>query len=243
MAGKPKDLTGQKFGRLLAIRLSETLNNKVAWLWRCDCGAEKEIRAGDVVSGKTRSCGCFRSEALRERPNGVQHGHASRIRGKSKEYSSWESMRKRCSPTAPYDVKRRYFDKGITVCDRWQDSFEAFIEDMGLRPDNTEGIRWSLDRIDNSKGYYKENCRWATQFQQVHNRNLTCRTNTGESNISLKVVKGIEHYCVALCHMGFRYGRLFSCRKYGKDTAIKLAIDWRNELTLKLGVESNAKTN
>lgn len=79
-------------------------------------------------------------------------------------YKSWQSMKERC-----YNPKStsyfRYGEKGITICNRWLDSFENFLADMGERPEGT-----TIDRIDGSKGYCKENCRWATKIDQSRNR-------------------------------------------------------------------------
>lgn len=79
-------------------------------------------------------------------------------------YKCWLNMKDRCgNPNTP--TYKHYGGRGITVCDRWQKSFKDFLSDMGEKPDNL-----SLDRIDNNKGYYKENCRWATEQQQRINR-------------------------------------------------------------------------
>lgn len=85
-------------------------------------------------------------------------------------YKSWSEMIYRCKKTG----KLYWCDRGIRVCERWK-KFENFLEDMGERPDGK-----TLDRIDNSKGYYKTNCRWATSKEQNRNKrnNLVLRGKT-----------------------------------------------------------------
>lgn len=91
-----------------------------------------------------------------------RHGHAGRRRFSS-TYQSWASMIQRATnPRRP--CAHCYVLNGVTVCDRWR-TFENFLADMGERPAGT-----SLDRVDNSKGYYPENCRWATTAQQANNK-------------------------------------------------------------------------
>lgn len=88
-----------------------------------------------------------------------------RINGKlTKEYQAWKAMKSRCY--SPSTKKcRDYQIKGIIVCSEWLNDFDKFLEDMGECPNNL-----SLDRIDNDKSYYKENCRWTTNSEQAKNR-------------------------------------------------------------------------
>lgn len=83
------------------------------------------------------------------------------------EYISWYCMKNRCY-NKNYIGYHRYGGRGITICDRWMKSFTAFLKDMGQRP----FLKAQIDRIDNNKGYYKENCRWATPAQNSQNGSL-----------------------------------------------------------------------
>lgn len=91
--------------------------------------------------------------------------YKTKINGKeTTTWNSYSKMKQRCT-NKNHDAYLRYGGRGITVCQRWLDSFENFVDDMGVRPNGM-----TLDRIDNTKGYYKENCRWATVKQQCRNR-------------------------------------------------------------------------
>jgi len=131
----------------------------------CDCGAETIADVGDLLKGGTTSCGCMRStRAAKLRDVSLKHSHTW-AGGKSPEYRIWQSMKTRCFN--PKHVKfSNYGGRGITVCQRWKDSFPAFLEDMGLRPDPS----LTLDRINNDGDYEPANCRWATASEQNSNR-------------------------------------------------------------------------
>jgi len=149
------DLTGQKFGRLTVIKMiDERLNNgRIQWKCKCECGKIKNITGIYLRQGESRSCGCLHKDNIKK-----THGLS-----KCKTYKTWSHMIQRCENSKRIKYKD-YGGRGIKVCERWH-KFENFYEDMGERPDKT-----TLDRIDNNKGYYKENCRWATSKQQSRNK-------------------------------------------------------------------------
>lgn len=113
-------------------------------------------------------------EKIRLASKMVKHGMVG-----SPTYYSWKRMKERCTPG--YHESCYYFDKGISVCQEWQESFTKFLEDMGERPDGT-----SLDRIDPEKGYSKDNCRWASYRLQSINRGMMSNNHSGYKGVSWK---------------------------------------------------------
>ncbi len=139
---------------------------------RCECGSIVIVAGGHLSSGNTRSCGCYRARANRERS--TTHGHHP-AGHPSPTYTTWANMRSRCgNPASQY--YRIYGGRGISVCEQWA-SFAVFLADMGEKPSGC-----SIDRIDNERGYEPSNCRWATAKEQGRNkRNNRIIAHNGES--------------------------------------------------------------
>jgi hypothetical protein len=152
------DLTGQQYGRLRVLGFLR-LDKVARWACVCDCGNLIEARSNALRIGNTKSCGCLRSENTLKAL--IKHGLS-----RTPTQRSWMGIKQRCLNPKNPDF-HGYGGRGITMCESWM-SFSSFLSDMGECPTGM-----SIDRIDNEKGYYKENCKWATQTEQVRNRRKT----------------------------------------------------------------------
>jgi predicted DNA-binding transcriptional regulator AlpA len=172
------DLTNKKFGRLKVLRFSHKDDLwRHFWLCVCDCGNEKTVNYYNLKSGATKSCGCLRSEKARR----IKHGMS-----KTRFHNIYKGIRQRC-----FDKKvecySRYGGKGIRC---YWDTFEEFKSDMYesyLKHIEKHGEKnTTIDRIENEKGYFKENCRWATIKEQALNRKDTtvCYYNGGKISLN-----------------------------------------------------------
>lgn len=162
------DLTGTVYGRLTAIEPTDgrIAAGSVIWLCRCECGNEVMVPTNRLRSGNTRSCGCLFADS-HFRKHGMSY---------SVEYKTWQAMKSRCQDSNNGRFSD-YGGRGITVCERWLESFENFFEDMGLRP----GKGYSIERRDNDAGYSPENCHWATDVEQRANQRA--RTTNAETDV------------------------------------------------------------
>jgi hypothetical protein len=158
---KALDITGQRFGKLIAIQKAGSYKSPsrkhVLWECKCDCGGEVITRLNALRTGTVNSCGCLRGK------KSFKHG----LIGTS-EYTCWSRMKDRCFNPKSLDYPN-YGGRGITVCDEWKKSFTKFFEHMGKKP----SVRHSIDRINCDGNYEPENCRWATPLEQSRNRRNT----------------------------------------------------------------------
>lgn len=192
------DITGNRYGRWTVIKRSERKDKygKSIWICKCDCGNIKEVQRGNLVSGYSKSCGCLKIEISIEKivKFSTSHGFSKR-KNRSPTYKSWLSMKQRC-----YTEKRKNFKnyggRGIYVCDRWKNSFENFLLDMGERPPGT-----SLDRIDVNGNYEPSNCRWADSETQYNNTRRNVYVNYEGNKVTLAQLSRIT---------GVKYSKLRS---------------------------------
>lgn len=162
--------------RLTFLGDTPTPTTRPRWgVYACECGWIGKKVISEVNYGTTRSCGCLKREFITRAS--TKHGHAKRG-ASTATHRSWMAMRERVlNPNQNH--WHRYGGRGITFVDRWN-IYENFLADMGEKPANK-----TLDRIDNDKGYSKENCRWASKAEQIYNKSNTLRVEWNGQSLTI----------------------------------------------------------
>ncbi len=209
------DLTGQRFGRWVVLKKAPPRpSGNAYWVCKCDCGTVKEVSGQSLRNRDSTSCGCYQKERFSEMWR--RHG-----KSKTRLYNVWSSMRERCyCPSC--DAYQYYGADGITVCDEWQDysAFERWALSHGYDP-TAKSHQCTIDRIDNTKGYSPDNCRWVDSITQSNNqrKNIILVFN-GES-------KSVAEWSRQL---GWNYGVIYNrIVRYGWDvkrTLTEPPRDW-----------------
>lgn len=179
------DLSGRRFGRLVAVKRVRTQSGIYKWACRCDCGSNVEVRIDGLTSGRAKSCGCFKRDR-------VSQTHETHGLSKHPLYKCWVSMWERCTDPENQSYGN-YGGRGIKVCDRWAD-IRNFIADMGPKPKGG-----SIDRINNNAGYSPDNCRWADRQTQSRNRRTSRIIDVGGREMC--VSEAGEKYGVGLSNL------------------------------------------
>lgn len=193
------DVVGKRYGKWTVVCLVErTKPLSCRVLVKCDCGSEKHLNLQVLKNGKSKSCGCFRSEAMRKRSN--YHGLQ-----KTALYGVWVNMKTRCynKKNAKYPC---YGGRGITVCDEWKHNFMEFRK-FAIKNGWNDSLQ--IDREDNDKCYTPENCRFVTREVNINNQQVLRKSNTSgyrgvkrnkSSWVASVRISGFPH----LCKSGFK---------------------------------------
>jgi hypothetical protein len=165
MGRKIKDISGLRFGRLIAVEIvGITKKQERIWKCKCDCGNETEVTVVRLMNGTTKSCGCIQKELSSKRAKtGISkiHGyHGTRV------YICYKSMMERCCNPNNRAYKN-YGGRGIKICDEWMHNPKAFI-DWALNNGYKDNL--TIERINVNGNYEPSNCKWATIKQQNNNR-------------------------------------------------------------------------
>lgn len=195
MANHRSDITGMRFGRLVAVEpVGKARDGQYIWHCKCDCGGTKDAILSNLKHGSVRSCGClaneFRVKAIKKWHEEHPHNHATHGETETRLFKIWSGMRARCRGLSYTE----YHGRGISVCEEWDLSFEAF-RDWALKNGYKDNL--SIDRIDNSGNYEPGNCRWADRIVQSNNRRSN-RLVTYQGK-----TKTLAEWCRAL---GLKYG-------------------------------------
>lgn len=216
--GRLQDLTGKKFGRLVAVEIVS--KKPTRWLCKCDCGNDTSATTMNLNSGNVKSCGCLSIDNFKERS--ITHGRTN-----SKEHRAWFSVKQRCY-YQEHSAYSYYGGRGIVMSDRLRNNFEAFYEEIGEYP--RDGKKYSVERIDNSLGYVEGNIMWIESEKQARNKNKRQDNTSGYTGVNWTFNRKTGKKLSAVITWyedGAKKSKSFSANKYGLLPSFAMACEYR----------------
>lgn len=206
------DLTGLKINRWDVIKRVPSQDNIAWWHCVCECGNTSIVKSADLRYNKSKSCGCLSREVASDYMK--THG-----KSKTKTYKIWKGMKRRCN-NLNNKAYPGYGGRGVSVCERWESSYEEFLKDMGECPDG-----YSIERMDVNGSYKQGNCIWIPLKDQARNKRKQVSNTSGYTGVYF--VKGRNSWVAMINNKdGLKKTKHFSIKKYG-DSAKILANGWR----------------
>ena len=173
-----KNLIGNRYGRLVVIAKADPLNGHTRWMCKCDCGKECIVHKSSLLSGNTKSCGCFRVENAKKLYSGVRQND-------KQLYSVWAGIKQRCN-NRNHKSYHNYGGRGIKMDSEWANNYETFYN-WAIQSGYKSGLE--IDRIDNDGDYCASNCRFVDRSTQANNkRNVKLYTIDG-------ITKSLPQWC------------------------------------------------
>lgn len=237
------DITGEIYGQLTAVSSTGDKNNNGSYIWnfKCSCGNTLQREIGSIrFRPEGASCPeCFRKKmAIHKTTHGTPKN--------DKVYKTWCKIKERCFN--PNDkCYPRYGAIGITLYEMWRDNFVAFRDYIGQPP--KDGKRYSVDRLDNSIGYFPDNIRWATDIQQARNKGKQVNNTSGVSGVNWEdktwpCGKNSTLYAIVQWKgLNKEYHKKsFSAKKYGEELAFFMACEYRDKMINLLNLQGAGYT-
>lgn len=214
-----KDLSGQRFGRLVALDYFHK-GKRVYWKCCCDCGNNTEVQSSKLLSGNTISCGCYREEHLKD----IGDINKTHEKSRTRIYTIYQQMKARCYKK--YSPKyMSYGGRGISICEEWlgENGFQNFYE-WSMKNGYSDSL--SIDRMDNDGNYEPSNCRWATRKEQANNRRTSRYINVDEEKMTVSMFADKFHiksksFITRRLDKGYGYKRILEDYENHKKEVMK----------------------
>ena len=205
---KLQNLVGKKYGRLLVIKRTKSVNGKAKWLCKCDCGNECVVYATSLKSGNTQSCGCYKRENAKKLYSTVRQND-------KRLYAVWNGIKQRCT-NPNNNAYHNYGGRGIKICNEWANNYKSFY-DWAISAGYKKGKE--IDRIDNNGNYEPDNCRFVDEETQANNKR----------NVRLYTINGIIFYICQRINQSYKITyHQHGCTYYKKQYTIgKLLFERR----------------